>query len=120
MVSEAKKARDKRYRAKLRYECFKHYGDSCYECGEKDFSLLELHHPDGDGNKDRAEKIGYGLRSCGGWNFYLQLKKLGYPEGYKLICIKCHDKKHGRTPKEKSQKCAPGSDPTRTGDVLPF
>ena len=127
-MSRLTKAQDheagKRYRENVKRKCFEHYcaGEAhCIECGERELSCLELHHPEGGGNRDRAEKIGNGLRSCGGRHFYLKLKQLGYPEGYVVICTKCHDKKHGRTPlKFRNYGSAPGSDPLHYDDVVPF
>ena len=119
----SKKECDARYRRKLKEETFKRYGgiQCCEEgCTETNIDNLELHHPLGDGNIDRADKIGKGLRSPGGWNFYLVLKRLGYPDGYVVICITHHDKKHGRCKKEDGKKCAPGEDDSRVGEVMPF
>lgn len=111
---------DKKYRAKLKLDCFNAYGGPvCTTCGAWDIDNLELHHPDGDGNKDRAERLGRGLRSPGGWNFYLALKRAGYPPGYEVKCTPCHDKIHGRL-KGSRLKCAPGEDPTRYDDITPF
>jgi hypothetical protein len=87
------------YHQKLKAECFAHYGGAhCFieGCEEDTLDNMELHHPDGGGNEDRAEKIGSGLRSPGGWHFYLALKKLGYPPGFVVICIHHHDVLHGR------------------------
>ena len=113
---------DRRYRRKLKAECIARYGGVCDEpgCGETDIDLLELHHPNGDGNKDRADKIGRGLRSPGGWNFYQKLKKEGYPDGYTVKCMGHHDIIHGRSPKAPRFKCAPGVDPLREDTVVPF
>jgi len=120
---EKRKVRDARYRAKIRLECFMAYGGlhCCEEgCTETRIEEFEIHHPKGDGNKDRAEKMGRGLRSNGGWNFYLKLKKLGYPSGYVVICRTHHDKKHGRMKRELRQDCSPGLDASRKDDVVPF
>ena len=124
--TERRKAIEREYRIRVKHACFTHYCGGtpmCSEpgCFETDLSCLELHHPNGDGNKDRAEKIGRGLRSCGGWHFYLVLKQLGYPDGYTVICTKHHDIKHGRTPKKhRVYKSAPAEDQERHDDVLPF
>ena len=120
---EKKRQGDARYRMKVRIECFTAYGGlrCCEEgCTEARLEEFELHHPEGDGNKDRAEKMGRGLRSCGGWNFYLRLKKLGYPTGYAVMCRTHHDTKHGRIKRELRQDCSPGLDHTRFDDVTPF
>ena len=112
-----KSERDRRYRRKLKAECLARYGGVC---DERDIDRLELHHPNGDGNKDRASKIGLGLRSPGGWNFYQKLKREGYPPGYAVKCVNHHDKIHGRIKKTHRHNCSPGEDPTREDDVLPF
>ena len=123
MISESKRATDARYRTKLKADTFSHYGGfvCCVAgCTENNPENFELHHPDGDGNKDRAEKIGKGLRSPGGWNFYQKLKKLGYPKGYVPICRKHHDELHGRIPGKERGKCAPGEDESRKDDLVLF
>jgi hypothetical protein len=115
--------RNVRYHKKLKLECFEHYGGChCFVegCAEIDIDELELHHLDGHGNEDRADKLGDGLRSSGGWHFYLALKKLGYPPGLVVICIKHHDWLHGRVRKEERFDCPPGMDDTRSSDIIPF
>lgn len=123
---ERKREIAKEYRIRIKRTCFEHYGTGlamCSEpgCFETDLSCLELHHKDGGGNADRAEKIGRGLRSCGGWHFYLVLKQLGYPEGYVVLCTRHHDVKHGRTPKRhRVYKLPPAEDKAHLDDVIPF
>jgi hypothetical protein len=89
-------------------------------CDESSIEQLELHHPNGDGNKDRAARVGRGLRSPGGWNFYQKLKRDDWPEGYAVMCITHHDKMHGRENKHGRAKCAPGMDRARKDDLVPF
>ena len=67
-----------------------------------------------------TDKIGRGLRSPGGWNFYQKLKKEGYPDGYTVKCMGHHDIIPGRSPKAPRFKCAPGVDPLREDTVVPF
>lgn len=113
---ELKRLNNKRYHLKLKLDCFMAYGGPhcCEEgCDVTDLELLELHHPDGGGNKDRAERMGEGLRSPGGWKFYLKLKQAGYPGDYRVICTAHHDRKHGRTPKEPRKHGPPAMDPGR-------
>jgi len=120
---EKKRSYDARYREKLKRECFEHYGGChCSEegCLETDLALLELHHPAGDGNKDRAARVGRGLRSPGGWNFYQKLKREGYPSDFVVICTHHHDIKHDRTKSGNRRKCAPGEDESRFDDLTPF
>jgi hypothetical protein len=95
--SLAKKKSNQTYRRKLKRECFAHYGgDYFLTCTVETLDGYELHHPNGDGNKDRAALMGGGLRSPGGWKFYLKLRKLGWPSGYEVISTEAHEKLHGR------------------------
>ena len=115
---EKKRLRNERYRLKLKLECFQAYGGAqCSEpwCHATDVDELELHHPEGGGNKDRAEIMGEGLRSPGGWKFYLELRKAGFPnkDKYRVVCRGCHDTMHGRAPGVERQHCPPGMDTTR-------
>lgn len=117
-----KRITEARYRLKSKIECFEAYGGArCSEAGcfEDRLELLELHHTEGGGNQDRAARIGRGLRSEGGWHFYVKLRKEGFPSGFRVICTTHHDKIHGRF-KGARLKCAPGEDPTRKDDVVPF
>lgn len=97
-------ARDllKKYRSKLKEECFTAYGHKCLSCSETSTDKLEIDHLNGQGNKHRDSIFGYGHNSPGGWNFYRVLKQAGYPQdqGLALICKDCHDLKHGRLPSE--------------------
>ena len=126
LIRDARKARlerDRRYRLKLKRDCFEQYGGTACSidgCTQENIDELELHHPDGDGNKDRAERVGRGPRSPGGWNFYQKLKRDGWPRGYVVICRDCHDKIHGRISREARERCAPGVDPSRFDDLVPF
>jgi hypothetical protein len=124
-MSEVRRAQNIRYHERLKVECLSHYGGCICAtpgCGETRVEELELHHPGGGGNEDRAEKIGLGLRSPGGWHFYLALKKLLWPEGYEVRCRACHDKIHDRVKREDRHACAPGVDGTRSdyADPVPF
>lgn len=117
---ERRRTRDREYRKRLKADCFAVYGGVCSVegCEERNIDKLELHHPGGGGNKDRADRIGRGLESPGGWNFYQKLKRAGWPEGYAVVCTKHHDQIHGR--QRGRRKCAPGNDPFRYDDVVPF
>ena len=129
------RAQRRRKRLALKIECFEHYGGCICAidgCTISDPALLELDHIDGNGNKDRAERIGLGLRSPGGWNFYSALKRAGWPPGFRVICTQHHDEKHGRTRKEDNEqlsldiatpreyKCSPGCAEDRFDDLVPF
>jgi hypothetical protein len=93
---ELLRAAQRRYRAKLRHDAITAYGGACYDCGTTREEVIEFDHQDGHGNEHRNKVFGYGHASPGGWNFYLYLKKLGYPKdiGIALRCVDCHDLKH--------------------------
>jgi hypothetical protein len=119
----SKRERDRLYRERVKRECFDAYGGqfcSVEGCHEGDINSLELHHVAGGGNEDRAARIGKGLRSPGGYHFYVKLKHEGYPPGFVVICTHHHDIKHGRYKKSDRRKCAPGEDESRQDDVTPF
>jgi hypothetical protein len=120
-MSEASRERDRRYRVKLKRECFEHYGGVYFAgCSEASLDEFELHHPFGDGNKDRAERVGLGLRSPGGYKFYLKLRQEDWPEGFVVITREEHDILHGRLDADARHKCSPGFDDTRYDDLIPF
>ena len=89
----------KRYRQKIKLEVLGHYSllkgmtnqdgttikiPCCGVCQESDLSKLEIDHIEGSGNKHR--KI---LFSCpNSYQFYLWLRKQGYPSGYQTVCQK--------------------------------
>lgn len=70
---------------KYKEQAFAHYGTACVTCGESDLSLLTLHHVHGDGREHRR-RIGM----LPGDNFYLLLRKFGYPDGLQTLCKNCH------------------------------
>jgi hypothetical protein len=100
-MSEQSKERDRRYRVRLKRECFAHYGGPMFDdMSEAELETYELHHPDGNGNWDRALRVGLGLESPGGYKFYLKLRQELWPAGYVVITRAAHDILHGRLPKE--------------------
>ena len=89
----SQRERQARYRKKLCAEMIAAYGGKCAVCGSTE--NLELDHKNGLGNHHRDSIFKYGHSSPGGWNFYLWLKKQGWPQGdYELKCKSCHDEKH--------------------------
>lgn len=60
------------------------YGGGCSCCGETEPLFLEIHHPEGDGQKDRKK---YGGNTLG---FYKSIIKKKFPKGYDLVCSNCH------------------------------
>ena len=57
----------------------------CACCGEDIVEFLSLDHIKNNGAKERRE-----FNCNGGYAFYLKLRKLGYPEGYQVLCHNCN------------------------------
>lgn len=56
----------------------------CECCGEDAVEFLSIDHIDGGGSKHRAQiKGSYS-------SIYLWLKKKGFPEGYRVLCMNCN------------------------------
>jgi len=72
------------YRLLLKKEVFAHYGNKCECCGESIFELLCLDHINGGGTRQRRET---GKHSS---TFYAQLRREGYPEGFRILCYNCN------------------------------
>jgi hypothetical protein len=72
-------------RRALRLQVLQHYSDFplpfCACCDETHLEFLSIDHIHGGGNRDK--KI---HRS----NFYRWLKKLGFPEGFRVLCHNCN------------------------------
>lgn len=117
-----KKERQRRYRLALKHDAITAYGGCCCDCGSTNEAVIEFDHVDGQGNKHRSKIFGYGHASPGGWNFYLWLKKAGYPKdlGLVLRCSDCHDERHPeRKGKERRGSPAMSHDDTFS-DKIPF
>lgn len=67
---------------RLKAEVMVIYGGICECCGESNLEFLCIDHVNGGGNKHRDE-IGKG-------NLYQWLKKMGYPEGFRVLCHNCN------------------------------
>jgi len=104
-TSEARRAYRKKWRAKnkekiaetrrkVKLDTLSHYAGAldvrCAYCEEADLTVLQLDHINGGGRQQRKEM---GLASAG-YGFYLKLKKLGYPEGFQVLCANCNIRKH--------------------------
>lgn len=75
-------------RASLRYSTLAAYGGDppvCACCKESELSFLTLDHVEGGGNA--ARKI---EGHKGGTQQYRRLRKLGWPEGYRVLCWNCN------------------------------
>ncbi len=77
-----KRAREWYY--KLRKECINSYGGKCECCGETEFHFLTIDHVNGGGTKHR-------MRLGGGTNYLREIRKLGFPEGYRVLCYNCNN-----------------------------
>ena len=71
---------------KLKVEVFRHYSPKliCQKCGFLDTRALSIDHIKGGGNKKRKR---LGLKS--GRDFYIWLKKKGFPSGFQVLCMNC-------------------------------
>lgn len=77
--------RSKEYSIKIRTLVLTHYGNGkcvCGRCGFADIRALSIDHINGNGNQMR--KV-----DGNGVDFYNQLKKRGFPEGYQTLCMNC-------------------------------
>ena len=73
---------------KLRTEVLSHYSNGepkCACCGETIFEFLTIDHVLGNGNKHRKSLGGHGST----W-FYAWLRRNGYPEEYRVLCMNCN------------------------------
>lgn len=76
--------RYRRYCQEAKTSVLTHYGGgklACVQCGFDDVDALTIDHIDSGGTAHRR-KLGY-------QNFYLWLKKQGYPKGYQTLCANC-------------------------------
>lgn len=73
-----------RYRRKLRLEVLTHYSGGtprCACCGVEDLEFLSIDHINGGGYQHRKEV---------GSSFYVWLRRHGFPEGYRVLCMNCN------------------------------
>lgn len=84
---EYRAAVNRRYHERQRRAAFERYGGAvCVCCGETTEAFLSLDHIDGGGNEHRRE-IAAGDGSS---NFYVWIKKAGYPPGFQVMCQNCN------------------------------
>lgn len=75
----------KEYCIQTKIEVMEHYGGPrCACCGEDHLIMLSLDHVDQNGAADRKEN------GKSGTGFYLRLRKLGYPPGFRVLCRNCN------------------------------
>ena len=74
-------------RLALKLEAFDAYGGAvCSCCGESLLEGLSLDHVNGNGAKHKNPSG----RKFGGKDLYAELKRLGYPPGYQVLCQTCN------------------------------
>ncbi|KKM62855.1 hypothetical protein LCGC14_1517430 [marine sediment metagenome] len=74
----------KKHRRQLRLEVLNHYAPDnlrCACCGEDHVEFLCIDHINGQGNKHRKSIKG---------NLYNWLKKHGFPDGFRVLCLNCN------------------------------
>ena len=77
LVAAARKRSD----GKLRDAILDAYGRECACCGEQHPDFLTLDHIEGGGNRHRKSIHG---------KVYSQLRRLGFPPGYRILCWNCN------------------------------
>lgn len=90
-IGEAEVQRSERSYQKIQVEVFSHYSEGdprCTICGNIDLRVLSIDHINGGGYAHLKE-----IGIHGGTNFYLWLKKQGYPSGYQVLCMNCQWRK---------------------------
>jgi hypothetical protein len=94
--------KNKRYKDRMREECFEHYGNKCQCCGEHRKEFFAMHHIEGGGRQHRlSEKM---LQQGGG--IYLYLKRRGYPKNFEIQCHNCNAARgyYGYCPHERERE----------------
>jgi hypothetical protein len=75
-----------RHYSKLRDQIFDTYGRECSCCGEKEPKFLSLDHVYNDS---------YKTRPSGAINFYIAVRREGFPKDrYQILCMNCN---HGKS-----------------------
>lgn len=75
----------RQYRALLRLEVFRAYGNKCVCCGETTTLFLTIDHINGNGNAHRKS-----INRSSGAGFYSWLKQHNYPPEFQLMCYNCN------------------------------
>ncbi len=77
---------ERRNKDRIKTEVLTYYGNglfACVICGESRLHCLSIDHINGNGSLERKRLGKAGL------GFYYWLKKQGYPEGYRTLCMNC-------------------------------
>lgn len=82
--AEAARERGRQRNRKYKEAAFAGYGGACCACcGESGLAFLTIDHVNGC-TKEQRKREGLGSQ------FYLWLKKNGYPAGYQVLCFNCN------------------------------
>lgn len=76
-------------RKQAKIDVFDYYGRVCVCCGETIPKFLTIDHINNDGAEHRREIFGVN-KGGAGLNFYLWLKRHGFPEGFQTLCMNCN------------------------------
>lgn len=76
-------AKWREWHRKLRMEIIYAYGGKCQCCGESTYEFLTIDHINKGGNKHRKSR-------GGGSNYIREIKKLGFPKEYRVLCYNCN------------------------------
>lgn len=92
-VRELSRAYDRR----LRSSVINAYGGVCACCGEREKDFLTIDHINGGGTKHRKQLHG---------KVYAQLRRSGFPPGYRVLCWNCNwaYRLHGNCPHQQGFK----------------
>ena len=80
---EGERTYQNQYNLRIRVRALQHYGGKCFCCGEDRSEFLALDHENGDG-KEQRKVHGQGR------NFYMWLKRKGFPSGFRVACHNCN------------------------------
>jgi hypothetical protein len=93
--------KNKRYKDKLRDECFAAYGNKCECCGEVRKEFFAMDHVNGGGGEHR--KSVSMLRQAAG--IHKWLRDHGYPKDFRILCHNCNSSRqyYGYCPHERER-----------------
>lgn len=81
------RVKERRLGLQMKKQCFSHYGNKCYCCGEKIIEFLTIEHIGGNGNVHRKKLFKHNV---GGVHMYRWLRKNNFPNGYTILCMNCN------------------------------
>jgi len=82
------------YKERVQQEVINHYGVKCECCGEEHIEFLSIDYINGGGTQERKDN------NKRGTNFYLYLRRMSFPVGYRVLCYNCNFSlgRYGRCP----------------------